>query len=185
MGVLKKMKKAKIDVTENDHRFLNFDPKNIKNKIKRDELRKKQSTIKNKKKLEKRQKNKNNPNYVPKTPLSLDTLREKDETITDDTRDIQEGNKSFYKILVREEEEFDEFEKYFKDKKDPKILFTTGIDYIRKKRPSHHLLEFIENLVSTFPNSSFYRRKSYEIKEIQQFAINREYTDLILVKYFL
>lgn len=122
--------------------------------------------------MKRRKERKADPNYVPEKPKTQEDMREKDDSMV--TPDLVEE--------VKEEEKCDEFQSYFDNKVQPKILFTTALDGLRKKwRCSKYLLQFISDLLKVFPNSYYYRRKAYPIKDIQQYCINRGFTDLIII----
>jgi len=46
------------------------------------------------------------------------------------------------------------------------------------------VFEFVEELVSVIPESKFYPRKGYDVKEVVEFAKNADYTDLLLVNEY-
>lgn len=43
------------------------------------------------------------------------------------------------------------------------------------------MYEFINDLIHVFPNSYYYERKKFEIKQIVKAAIDRGYTDLLII----
>ncbi|EGF82861.1 hypothetical protein BATDEDRAFT_9487 [Batrachochytrium dendrobatidis JAM81] len=145
------------------------EPSRIRNKIKRGEVFHKLKSEKSRNKLKTRLKQKkeeaSNPQLKKErleqnVPQTLETLREEDET------------------LVEQDEEVyaDEFSSYFKDGLPPKILVTTN------RRPSASVYEFAEQFVSIFPDAEFVKRGSqFEIKKIVEIAIERSYTDLVVI----
>jgi ribosome production factor 1 len=105
------------------------------------------------------------PVIVPKqTPRTLENSREIEPTmvLADDVEVAMDQNE-------------DEFAPYFFDGAQPKVLITT------RPRPSQNLFYFIADLQKLVPSLHFYPRKSYSIKEICQFASNRNFTHLIVL----
>ena len=75
---------------------------------------------------------------------------------------------------VKNDESIDEFFNYYKEGSVPKIIITT------KKKASQKLVEFCQEFIGVIPNSEFYERRDYDIKEIIEFSNNRGYTDLVV-----
>lgn len=98
-------------------------------------------------------------------PKTKERLRKPDVTIIEEPNDAE---------IVADEQD-DEFSKFFKERKNPKILITTC------EKPSFHTRQFVREALWLFPNSIFRPRKDYKIKEITQFCINRGFTDLIVI----
>lgn len=99
-------------------------------------------------------------------------MREKDDTIINEEV-IEE---------IKEEEECDEFMNYYKDGKTPKILMTTAIDGLTpKKLPNKRLLHFLKDLIAMFPNSHYCKRHKFTIKDLQDFALKNDFTDIMIV----
>ncbi|ORC91626.1 putative ribosome biogenesis protein [Trypanosoma theileri] len=98
-------------------------------------------------------------------PKTKERLRRPDVTIVEDKNDTE---------IVRDEAD-DEFAAYFKEGKKPHILITTG------ERPSFRTKQFVKEALWLFPNSVYRPRKDYTLKEITQYCINREFTDLIVI----
>lgn len=143
-------------------------PGRIKNKLKRSEMYGKYLLQKQKQKQEQRQQRDKEvealgedapPKPVPKT---LDNTRTPDPTMV--LNDVD----------VRLDEETDEFAPYWNGE-NPKVLITT------RPRPSQNLFYFIADLQKLIPALHFYPRQSYSVKEICQFAANREFTHLIVL----
>ena len=97
---------------------------------------------------------------VPKT---LDNTREVEETMV--LNDPE----------VAADEADDEFARYFESDTPPKVLVTT------RPRPSQRLFHFIADLQRLVPGLHFYPRKSFSVKEICQFASNRDFTHVIVL----
>lgn len=97
-------------------------------------------------------------------PRTIDNTREVEPTIVQPTD--QE---------VHDDEQDDEFAPYLQDTVTPKVLITT------RPRPSQTLFYFIADLQRLIPALHFYPRKSYSVKEICQFAANRDFTHLIVL----
>ena len=149
-------------------------PGHIKNRLKRSQVYGKYLAEKRQAKLEKRNKRKGEEKeqaelgeYVtPKAqPKTLDNTREVETTMV---RDDDEE--------VHADEACDEFAAYYIDGNlKPKVLITT------RPRPSQKLFYFIADLQQLIPGLHFYPRKSFTVKEICQFAANREFTHLIVL----
>ena len=75
---------------------------------------------------------------------------------------------------VKQDEEIDEFSKYYSGKSTPKVIIKT------KKKASQKLIDFFQEFIGVIPNLEFYERRNYHIKEIIEIANNRGYTDLIV-----
>lgn len=144
---------------------------NVKNKLLRSELYKKEKNTKNKEKRKEREKRKRErdelgaaapPKQIQKT---IDNMRVKDETIVDiDDEEIMQDAAN------------DEYKTYFERENIPKILFTTC------NRPkSHETLSFIKELLEVIPNSEYKNRKGIDIKKIIPEAIDRGFTDLVVI----
>lgn len=143
--------------------------KQIKNKIKRKEVysklkKKANDGKKERKRLRAMEIEKLGEDVVKKAPKTLDNTREKDETIVsvDDNE-------------ICKDEMQDEFKDYYLNKKTPKICITTS----RKATP--RMFQFIEDLLRCFPNSFFYERRGFEVKDIIEQAIEKDFTDLIII----
>eukprot|EP01120_Amphizonella_sp_Union-15-10_P009970 TRINITY_DN389_c0_g1_i1.p1 TRINITY_DN389_c0_g1~~TRINITY_DN389_c0_g1_i1.p1 ORF type:complete len:325 (-),score=48.02 TRINITY_DN389_c0_g1_i1:160-1134(-) len=103
------------------------------------------------------------PKQIPKT---LDNMREPDDTFV-----VEEDNEVF------EDLETDEFADYFNRKTTPKLMITTNRGSSKKIAK-----EFIETqLLKLFPNSEYYPRRNYHVKEIIEYCKNRGFTDVIVV----
>lgn len=101
------------------------------------------------------------PKQIPRT---LDNTREADETMVapDDEETLTD-------------EKLDEFSDYYADGRTPKLLITSSVF-------AHmETLEFIDQLIDIFPNSHFYKRGTFSLKKIVQYAINQDFTDLLVV----
>jgi ribosome production factor 1 len=61
----------------------------------------------------------------------------------------------------------DEFSPYFSCVIKPKIIITT------RPRPSAELFHFISALLTLIPNSYYYPRRDYELKEITEYSRNK------------
>ncbi|XP_045464547.1 probable ribosome production factor 1 [Harmonia axyridis] len=139
----------------------------IKNKLVRNEKFKKEQKAKNKekKKLKKeRQKNED----VKRIPHTIESLREKDETVIKD-EDVE---------LVEHDLANDEFSGYIQKSYEPKVLITYSDNPMRKTRI------FGRELTRMIPNStSLYRNRS-GIKKIVKSANKAGYTDILVVNEY-
>jgi ribosome production factor 1 len=98
-------------------------------------------------------------------PKTKENMRRPDVTVVDDVNDQE---------IVLDEQD-DEFSKYYREKKNPKVIITTS------PRPSHRVKMFVKEMLWLVPNSIYRPRKDYQIKEITEFCKNRHMTDLIIV----
>jgi ribosome production factor 1 len=98
-----------------------------------------------------------------KTPRTLENTREAEPTMVFDDPE------------VAADEAEDEFARYFRSETPPKVLVTT------RPRPSHKLFHFIADLQRLIPKLHFYPRKQFSIKEICQFAANRDFTHVMIL----
>eukprot|EP01001_Neometanema_parovale_P007083 NODE_3404_length_1225_cov_125.700544_g3230_i0.p1 GENE.NODE_3404_length_1225_cov_125.700544_g3230_i0~~NODE_3404_length_1225_cov_125.700544_g3230_i0.p1 ORF type:complete len:372 (+),score=64.20 NODE_3404_length_1225_cov_125.700544_g3230_i0:59-1117(+) len=97
-------------------------------------------------------------------PHTLESLRTPDTTI------VIEGDEE-----IKAEEDEDEWSKYFQGNADPKILITTC------NFPSKRTKTFVQELRKTWPHAEYWQRRGYELKKITEYAIKREYTDIIVI----
>eukprot|EP01135_Chromosphaera_perkinsii_P003558 Nk52_evm16s248 gene=Nk52_evmTU16s248 len=100
------------------------------------------------------------PKQIPRT---IENTREFDETVVDPEDEE-----------VQIDEESDEFADYFKGRI-PKILITTS------RKPVGETFKFARALLNIFPNSHFYARKVYDLKEITEYCKERGFTDMIVI----
>ncbi|XP_056648272.1 probable ribosome production factor 1 [Diorhabda sublineata] len=103
-----------------------------------------------------------------KIPHTIESLREKDETIiTDLTTDENE--------LIRDDLDQDEFNEFYKQSYEPKVLITYADNPMRKTRI------FGRELTRIIPNSvSLYRNRS-GVKKIVKSAIKKDFTDILII----
>jgi ribosome production factor 1 len=100
----------------------------------------------------------------PSQQKTLDNMREAEPTMvlaTDEEVAADEGD--------------DDFSPYFSGTERPKVMITT------RPRPSPQLFHLIADLQRLIPELHFYPRKSYSVKEICQFAGNRQFTHLMVL----
>ena len=90
-------------------------------------------------------------------------MRVKDETIITELDDDIKG-----------EFNVDEFASYFNKEAIPKILMTTN------RRPKGKVFDFMKEIKSVFPNTEYYERKNFLIKNVNEWAKERGFTDLML-----
>ncbi|PIA39044.1 hypothetical protein AQUCO_02700308v1 [Aquilegia coerulea] len=148
-------------------------PSLIKNKQKRSAVHAK---LKHEKKKEKKKKSKAReaaerralelgeeppPKPVPRT---IENTREADETVCrPDDEELFAGNDA------------DEFSSILKREATPKILITT-CRFNSSRGPA-----FIKELLSVIPNAHYYKRGTYDLKKIVEYASKKEFTSLIVV----
>jgi len=97
-------------------------------------------------------------------PVTLDMKRTADETMVDENDEE-----------VKIDEKDDEWAHLFNSEVQPKLLITTN------NFPSSRTKAFAEDLIELFPHAIYRQRKGFKIKLITQFAINRGFTDLIII----
>eukprot|EP00262_Sarcandra_glabra_P007752 TRINITY_DN2068_c0_g1_i8.p1 TRINITY_DN2068_c0_g1~~TRINITY_DN2068_c0_g1_i8.p1 ORF type:complete len:333 (+),score=50.69 TRINITY_DN2068_c0_g1_i8:32-1030(+) len=148
-------------------------PSLIKNKEKRSAVHAK---LKHEKKLEKKKKAKARdfaekralelgeeppPKKIPRT---IENTREFDETVCKpDDEELFVGNDA------------DEFSSIIKRESAPKLLITTS-RFNSTRGPA-----FIAELLSTIPNAHYYKRGTYDLKKIVEYANKKDFTSLIVV----
>jgi len=101
---------------------------------------------------------------VNQVPRTLDNTREVDVTI------VQPDDEEVF-----QDEAEDEFQPYFMGEKQAKIFITT------RPRPSRELFRFIGDLMQLIPNSFFYPRKSYTVKDLCRMAGNKGFTHIFVL----
>lgn len=141
--------------------------KTIKNKLKRQELYAKlkheHNTSRHKVRQARAREERDNPELKEKrlaenVPDTIDSKRVFDETVNVDV----EGE--------------DNFDSYFKEGKEPKVLITTNAN---AKRPAY---EFAAMMCEILPNSTFVKRqRKYTIKDMAEYCANRDFTDLVVI----
>ena len=150
-----------------DESVRDADLSKITNKIRRQELYQKQKQLKAKEKRAKRKNNegKDEDGVPKKVQKTIDNLRVADETMV-------EANDE----EVMQDACTDEFASYFSGTTVPKILFTTC------NRPrNYETMKFIEDLLELVPNSDYKCRKGIDLKKIIPQAIERGYTDVVVI----
>ncbi|XP_052178215.1 uncharacterized protein LOC127791988 [Diospyros lotus] len=168
-GVDSSKKKKKIE----DERGRELLPSMIKNKEKRSAVHAK---LKHQKKLEKRKRAKARdaaekkalelgeeppPRKIPRT---IENTREFDETVCKpDDEELFAAN------------DVDEFSAILKCEWTPKILITTS-RFNSTRGPA-----FISELLSVIPNAHYYKRGTYDLKKIVEYARIKDFTSMIVV----
>ncbi|GLE01903.1 hypothetical protein PINS_up010741 [Pythium insidiosum] len=98
-------------------------------------------------------------------PRTIDNTREPEITMVAADGDDE----------IAGDEADDEFASIFANCETPKLMITT------RPHPSGELYHFIKDLMDLIPNSFYYKRGTFDIKEIVQFASNKEFTHLIVL----
>lgn len=98
-------------------------------------------------------------------PQTIDSKREPEITMVSSEGDDE----------IAADERDDEFAKIFANEETPKLMITT------RPFPSGELYHFIRDLMTLIPNSFYYKRGTFDIKEIVQFATNKEFTHLVVL----
>lgn len=161
---LARSKKAKHNV------LTKIVPGKMKNKLKRIEMvrdmKKEKQKRKNLEKLKKKQiRLEKGEDACPRGKTeTIETMRVFDETFL-----AEEDNE------VEGDENIDEFNEYFKEKTTPKICMVTN------RRPGRGVFQFMKELKTAIPNLHYYERKNFKLKDIIEFAKNREYTDVMII----
>eukprot|EP00697_Spironema_sp_BW2_P016579 gnl/Spiro4/7898_TR4162_c0_g1_i1.p1 gnl/Spiro4/7898_TR4162_c0_g1~~gnl/Spiro4/7898_TR4162_c0_g1_i1.p1 ORF type:complete len:312 (-),score=63.13 gnl/Spiro4/7898_TR4162_c0_g1_i1:41-976(-) len=143
--------------------------KNIGNKIKRNELFQKLKKEKKKKKRQDREKRKREEeelgeNAPPKkVPRTLDNTRVEDETMICN-----------HEEQVAADLASDEFANYFQGQT-PRLMLTTC------KKPTARMFELLRELMWVFPRSYYFKRGPQDVKQMVQYAIDHEFTELIMI----
>ncbi|KAJ3672679.1 hypothetical protein LUZ60_007400 [Juncus effusus] len=145
----------------------------IKNKEKRSAIHAK---IKHEKRVEKQKKTKARDAAIKraielgeeipekKVPKTIENTREADETVCrPDDEELFAGNDA------------DEFSSVLKQNIVPKILITT-CRFNSTRGPA-----FIQELLSVIPNAHYYKRGTYELKKIVEYATKKDFTSIIVV----
>ncbi|MQL85617.1 hypothetical protein Taro_018137 [Colocasia esculenta] len=148
-------------------------PSMIKNKAKRTEVHAK---LKREKKLEKRRKAKAREAATKraielgeeppekKVPHTIENTRELDETVCKpDDEELFAANDA------------DEFSAVLKQEHTPKILITS-CRFNSTRGPA-----FIAELLSAIPNAHYYKRGTYDLKKIIEYAKSKDFTSIIVV----
>ncbi|TYZ65744.1 hypothetical protein PybrP1_003093 [[Pythium] brassicae (nom. inval.)] len=151
--------------------LLRSNPSHIRNKMKRAQVmqrfRKEKKDVKKatqaKRKREAEELGENAPAKLE--PRTIDNTREPEVTMV-----ATEGDDE-----IAGDEQDDEFAQIFANVETPKLMITT------RPFPSGELFHFIRDLLSLVPNAFYYKRGTFDIKEIVQFATNKEFTHLIVL----
>ncbi|XP_021911543.1 ribosome production factor 1, partial [Carica papaya] len=99
-----------------------------------------------------------------KTPRTIENTRELDETVCKpDDEELFAGN------------DVDEFSAVLKGELTQKILITTS-RFNSTRGPA-----FISELLSVIPNAHYYKRGTYDLKKIVEYAKNKDFTSIIVV----
>jgi ribosome production factor 1 len=156
---------------EGDERLPLRNPSHIKNKMKRQQVMAK--FRKEKKELRKagqearrREQEELGDKAPPKLePRTIDNTRETEVTMIGADGDDE----------IAADELDDEFARIFANEEKPKLMITT------RPFPSGELYHFIRDLMDLVPNAFYYKRGTFDIKEIVQFATNKEFTHLVVL----
>ena len=141
--------------------------KEIGNKEKRVEVKRKNKLEKNaERKLERLKRKREAEDFgVEKlVPQTIESKRQPDETIVE-ADDIE----------ITEADSVDEFAKFWSGEKEAKIMITT------RPRPSKHLFSFMTDLLQMIPNMHYHPRKSRELKEMSAWATKYKFTHFIVL----
>eukprot|EP00088_Acartia_fossae_P006681 TRINITY_DN13083_c0_g1_i2.p1 TRINITY_DN13083_c0_g1~~TRINITY_DN13083_c0_g1_i2.p1 ORF type:complete len:341 (-),score=58.71 TRINITY_DN13083_c0_g1_i2:206-1228(-) len=106
------------------------------------------------------------PKLVPKT---LDNMREYDETTVGGKTGEEEDEE------VEHDIENDEFSEYFSRSYEPKVLVTSA------DNPHSRTISFVKELTRIIPNAEPRWRKNSSIKKMTKEAIQKGYTDIVII----
>ncbi|CAM9323506.1 unnamed protein product [Chrysoparadoxa australica] len=161
-------------------------PADIKNKVKRSEVYRKQKQEKKaEKKLEKirwerlRRAEARAGDVAPLgegegKELQQMAERRKQRTL-ENTREEEITLVSTQDSEVFRDEADDEFSAFFSNEATPKIMITT------RPRPSSELFAFIGDLLGLLPNAFYYPRQTFTVQQICEWAGNKEFTHLFVL----
>ncbi|XP_047341668.1 ribosome production factor 1 [Impatiens glandulifera] len=96
-------------------------------------------------------------------PRTIENTREFDETVCEPDDELFAGNDA------------DEFNSILGRERTPKILITT-CRFNSTRGPA-----FISELISVIPNAHYYKRGTYDLKKIVEYAKKKDFTSLIVV----
>lgn len=100
----------------------------------------------------------------------------REQRLAENVPDTLENQRTYDETVGAELEGEDEFESFFSVDKDPKILLTTN------EKAKKIAYEFADLLMDFLPNTTFVKRKpGYTMKDIAEYASNREFTHLIVI----
>lgn len=145
-------------------------PGQIKNKAKRAEVyaKYKEQKKKLKKKLrtlkEKEAEELGEAAAPKQLPRTIENTRKYDETFVDDNDEEVLGD-----------EKDDEFAKIFSNEVQPKIMLTT------RPKCSRKLYAVIKDIMMLIPNTFYYPRENYNVKELVQYASNKKFTHVAVL----
>eukprot|EP00210_Caulerpa_lentillifera_P007497 g7163.t1 len=150
--------------TERKKRLNEIGNKFVRSRIYRD-VKTKRKAAKNRERRERKMKRKNGEleNAISRT-RTVENSRIEDPTIV-----AKEGDQE-----VEQEENFDEFAAHFRRQRRPKLLITTSF------KPGVRVKQFILEMLDVFPVAIYYSRRDYGLKKIVKYAIDEEFTDLVV-----
>lgn len=99
-----------------------------------------------------------------KIPRTIENTREQDETVARPDDDE-----------LQAEDAADEFSAHFNHEYTPKLLITSS------RWCSTITIKFIAELLRVIPNAQYYKRGSYELKQIVKYAKNRDFTAIVVI----
>ncbi|KAL0230823.1 hypothetical protein PCE1_003200 [Barthelona sp. PCE] len=144
-------------------------PNEIKSKTKRHQVKVQNKVLKNREKHKLRRERKRiaaetGKPYVPEQmPVTIDEKRIAELDFVDKTDPI-----------VQTEEQFDEFSGMFRGDRTAKVLITLKQDASAKIRP------FIRDFMFMFPHGEFIERETKTVEELQNYAIENDFTGILI-----
>ncbi|XP_054290374.1 probable ribosome production factor 1 [Macrosteles quadrilineatus] len=145
-------------------------PNHIRNKIRRRELVEKQRQLLKKQKKAERKRRKAE-GEAPGIPRTIENTREPDTTVLDPQ--VQENEERIEEMNL--DLQTDEFQSYFQNQYEPKVLITYSDNPLRKTRV------FGVELGRVIPNSLTRYRQRCSVKRIVKDATAKKFTDVLII----
>merc|ERR1711991_908114 len=145
----------------------------------------KNKTKKNKKQKSKRLKRKSlrlkhGEEKYPITKFSLDNTTNMSDPTNRNNKNMAKFNEKAKSKNLANLSETDEFSVHNSENKKPKILITKNRNI--KKSFKHSSDDFIKELLSVFPNSTYYQRNDEStVKDIVSASIKKDFTAILIV----
>ncbi|EQC35376.1 hypothetical protein SDRG_07088 [Saprolegnia diclina VS20] len=165
-----KSMKAAAAPEEDAPKILRKNPSGIKNKIKRQQVmqlyKKEKKTMKKEAQAARKKEAEELGDKAPakQEPRTIDNAREAEVTMIGGDDDE-----------IAADDHDDEFARIFGNEETPKLMITT------RPFPSGDMYPFVQNLMEFIPNSFYYDRKTYDIKDICRFAGNKAFTHVCIL----
>jgi ribosome production factor 1 len=165
------MSSGKPQLTAEKQRLLALNTSDILNAKKRQEVFARQKKLKNDLKTETK---KRKLRELELLGIDDAPVRSKPRTIENTT----EANPTVVLLgdeSIQGEEAMDEFSGFYNKEVTPKLCITTCL------KPSKRCYSFVRELLYVFPNSFFYPRKGFTVKQIAENCAENDFTDVIII----